>query len=178
MEIKLFEGIYSNSKFHPVYAVLALFIYLVKQSEAHTMSDRQDVQSASIFCPRANFIMNHQRQKHLFNTLAGRQKIAKEKKTSISRIVITCKAAVSLGLPRVSSFSFVNDIQRKTKSGAILGEQVCGPYHLFIFFLYAKKIVSHIPSHSTFVHRLFYAIVTITNFLSKCLHYLWIHFRN
>lgn len=43
MEIKLFEGIYSNSKFHPVYAVLALFIYLVKQSEAHTMSDRQDV---------------------------------------------------------------------------------------------------------------------------------------
>lgn len=141
--------------------------------------DRQDIQfelpqgfSLDQLCNKTQ-----KKQKRLFSTPLGRKSIAKGEKSN-SETVITCKAQCHRSCSECQAFLF-EGCPRKGRVGMQFREEnrFVDPI-ISSFCFYAKKIVSHVPSHSTFVLRSFSSIVTTTNFLSKCLHYPGIYFRN
>lgn len=128
------------------------------------------------FSPWNTLLNKTQENRNIFLILLQVARVLKKKKKVWNSDYLQTNVN---GIAWSVEFFFLKDARRKEKSECNFQRRI-GFVNSVItsFCLYAKKIVSSVPSHSTFVLRQFHAIVTTTNFLSKCLHYLWVYFRN
>lgn len=102
----------SNTTFYPyvVHIEFALFMYLIKENEAQHIDIGRDRQDTQIELPQCfslgQTVIKHKRDRNVSLILLQVERVLQRGKMSNSRIVIPCKAVVSLEWLCVSSFSF------------------------------------------------------------------------